>query len=805
MRYKDDVDITKNKCESEAFNTREVFMKSLKRKLISKLVLLTISANVIFAASLFADSVAQEQLRIAAIETAGNLTVTRSQILTASQLRVGDIFTEQRAQRDTQRIAKVEGVEYSYYNISKSQDGVILTYVIVEKNLVREILFRGNKKFSDKALTKKLDLVLGDYLNVFKVSRAAEVIREDYDKKGYAFATIEFDQKILSEGKILFDINEGARVKVKKIKFEGNKTIKTKALKKELKTKTRRFLVFPSYLVSEKLDKDIEKLKTIYNNRGNLDFTVERKVKYNDAKTKAYLTYVINEGAIYEVENVSVEGNEFYATDEIVPDMKLEIGKPYSDRKAKYDTKHIRDKYLEKGFVEVQVDLKRKFVTSGKVDVSLDITEGQRFRIGRIDVTGNYDTHDKVVRRVLDEDDFSPGQWYNAKLARGNGEGTLEKDVSRASMSDSTLITSIDSTETQKDAIVTISEGRTGMVMFGAGVDSSSGVIGQVVLEQRNFDIKDWPESWSEFMKGKSFKGAGQTMRLSFEPGTEVTRFSANFNEPYLMDKPVGLNVGASKYARSRESYDEDRTKLYVGVTRRYKDGWEFGLATRAENVDITDLDDEAPKEVVDVKGGNLLFGVRMHASYNTTDNRFDPTSGSIFDVSYEQVGGDYTFGILTSTYRWYKTLREDLSERKTVLETKLHAGAIVGDAPLFEKFYAGGSGSMRGFDYRGVGPKGENALVPGEFEDAIGSDWVLQANSEIAVPMASDTFAWLFFVDGIMLDDNEFRASVGTGIQILLPQWFGPVPMRFEFAAPLIKEETDDTQAFSFSVGRLF
>ncbi len=775
------------------------------KTLIGKSLLAVVILNFIFISSIFADSVNQEDGRIVEIKTAGNLTVKRSQILAAAQLRVGDVFSEQRARKDTQRIAKIDGVEYAYYNIAQDPKGIILSYVVVEKNLVREITFKGNKKFSDRTLSKKLGLLLGDYLNVFKVAHAREVILEDYDKKGYAFASVEFDKKSLSSGKIIFTIKEGSRVKVKKVSFEGNNSIETKALKKEMKTKTRSFLVFSSYLTSKKLEKDIEKLETIYKSKGYVDVTVSKKIEYNEAKTKAYVTYIIKEGPVYYLDSFTIKGNKFFTIDELTSNLKGKIGEPYSAKKVEFDIKKIRNKYLSKGFVDVKVGLERNFIEPNKIQIFVNITEGNRFRIGHINITGNYDTNGKVVRRVLDEQQFVPGKWYNADIARGDGSGSLEKDVARASMSGEVLISSVDSTPNQKDAIVSISEGRTGMIMFGAGVDSSSGLIGQIVLEQRNFDITNWPSSWSEFMKGESFKGAGQTMRLSFEPGTEETRFSANFNEPYLLDKPVGLNVGISKFVRGRDAYDEERFKAYASITRRYEDGWEFGLATRAESVDVTEIDQDAPKEIKDDGGKSTLFGLKASASYNATNNKYNPTDGSVLDLAYEQVAGDYTFGVVTSTYRWYKTLSEDLSERKTVLETKLHAGAIVGDAPIFEKFYAGGSGSIRGFEYRGVGPKGESTLSPGEYNDPIGSDWILQANAEISVPMASDTFAWLFFADGVLLDDDACRASVGSGIQILLPQWFGPVPMRFEFAVPLAKEENDDTQVFSFSVGRLF
>jgi outer membrane protein insertion porin family len=167
--------------------------------------------------------------------------------------------------------------------------------------------------------------------------------------------------------------------------------------------------------------------------------------------------------------------------------------------------------------------------------------------------------------------------------------------------------------------------------------------------------------------------------------------------------------------------------------------------------------------------------------------------------MGYEQLFGDHTFGLLTATQRWYRTLHEDLAGLRTVLETKVHAGTTVGDAPPFEKFYVGGIGSMRGFDYRGVSPRS------GPDEDPIGSDWVLLGNFEVAVPLGSETFSWLFFTDVGTIEDGVLRSSIGTGVQIQIPQFFGPVPMRFELGVPITKDDQDETQVFSFSAGALF
>jgi len=259
--------------------------------------------------------------------------------------------------------------------------------------------------------------------------------------------------------------------------------------------------------------------------------------------------------------------------------------------------------------------------------------------------------------------------------------------------------------------------------------------------------------------------------------------------------------VAGLSYERERESYDEGRLKGYVGFEKRYKNRWYRSIGFRVENVDVGSLDADAPKEIIDVKGDNTLFGVRLGVGRDLTDDRFNPSKGHSFKVGYEQVGGDHTFGILNGTYRRYKTLYEDLAERKTILAMKLLGATVVGDAPPFERFYAGGAGTygIRGFDYRGISPRS------GTDKDPIGSDWIFLANTEVTVPLVSESFAALFFVDSGLVDSGNYRAAAGVGIQILIPEWVGPVPMRVELAAPFMKDGDDDTQVFSFSVGRLF
>jgi outer membrane protein insertion porin family len=765
-----------------------------------------------FAAAQETTPTQTEKIVVGIIEVVGNQNVTVAQILSKIRTREGDIFSDEIAAQDAKRIAELDAIDYAYFNKTLVDGRIKLTYVVVEKTLVRAIKFIGNKEFWSNTLKNKLDFKRGDYLNRFLVESGRDSLLKSYHKKGYPFVKIDIDPQDLAVGIVTYTIDEGPRVKVKDVEFVGNKDLTSGELDDVIKTSTREWLIWQGYYDEEKVTEDVVKLQNIYQKTGHLDAQVAGAPELMADKSAAKIVFTIAEGPIYHVESVQIVGNTFFDSSVLMTDLRLKSGAFFSYERADLDAKKIQARYRETGFINATVTPKRNFVPDNKVAAEFEISEGERFRIGQIVVTGNEQTHDKVVRRILDEKEFIPGNWFNADIARGDGTGELEKALKQNAMMESAFIKPTGQTPGQKDAQVSVTEGQTGMVMLGAGVSSDSGVIGQIVFEQRNFDISDWPDDWSEFFHGKGFKGAGQRLRIALEPGTDFSQYSVTFTEPYLMDKPISMDITGAYWTRGQESYDETRTKGIVGFDRRYKEGWHQGIGMRVENVDVGDIDNDAPKQVKDYEGGNFLTGVKYNFGRDTTDNKFNPTKGYLWDISYEQVTGVETFGIASGVHRWYKTINEDLAERKTVLGTKLRFGQIIGDAPMFEKFYAGGTQSIRGFEYRGVStrdyptfPDTKTENKNGEKKDPIGSDWIFLAGSEVAVPLASDMFQGLFFVDSGAVDTGGYRVAVGTGIQILLPQWFGPVPMRFEFSVPVMKDSEDETQVFSFSVGRLF
>jgi outer membrane protein assembly factor BamA len=725
----------------------------------------------------------------------------------------------------------------------------------VKKYVVGSIDFESGgikRSFKDKKLLEKLDFETGD--DIIMAEPGRDNLEKFYHEQGFFFAKIALktgrpeNEKI----KLTYQIDEGPKVKVGRISFSGNDTLRSDELKKALKTPQKKWLFWSRNYTEEELTRDINKLKGIYWEKGFLAHKITYSLNPNildpavmaqermRKKCKININFAIEEGPVYTVEKILLvfintagqiseeiviksknpsdlqKRTEYKAFDEeqLREQVKLEPAQIYSERLAQADAKQLRKLYGENGFINADVRLPSPVFIPDvhAVNIEFEIFEGRQYRIGRIDITGNKETKEKVYRRILDEYDFFPGQLYNTAIAPKEGGGELERKIQRMTMAEEVTIAPMGQTFGPKDAKVlgqdvevNIKEGLTGNIWPGVGVSSDHGIMGQLIYDERNFDITDWPEDVSELIPGRSFRGAGQSFLIAAEPGTEFSRYSASFGDPYWggePNKPIHLGVTGSSWERDRDFYDEGRIKGYISFKRRTNKGrWRRSISFRAVEVEIDRIDPDPPIEIIDVEGKNFIAGIKLGIEHNTTDDENIPTKGSIFDINYEQVGGDHSFGLLQGTQRWYITLGEDLAERKTVLAAKLLGATTIDEAPPFEKYYGGGTSTygIRGFDYRGVSTRS------GIHKDPIGSDWIFLANAEVIVPLTGDSFAALFFVDSGTIDSGGYRAAVGTGIQILIPQWFGPVPMRFELGVPIMKDDDDDRQVFSFSVGSLF
>lgn len=685
----------------------------------------------------------------------------------------------------------------------------------VRTEIIKSIEFEGNEHFKDHVLRERLGFKLGDRLDPFLAEGGRLTIAEVYRKIGYVSVEVQLDRDRMERGNLFYRINEGSRVQIDEIYFVGNEAMSSRTLHRVIKTAEQKWLLWPYYYTEEAIERDLDRLREFYYDHGYLDYKIEGETEFSSDGSGVVVTFEIEEGPLYRIGDIVLSNNTHFTDEQLRGQMTISEGQTYLKPTAAADAKTLTKSYRQIGFVDAEVRHRVRFAPQAGdylVTIEFEVDEGERFRIGRIEITGNESTQDKTVRRVLDEYEFTPGNWYDASLAPKEGGGRLESHTRYAAVAQEVLIRPVDppdGTPGRKDVQVDIKEGPSGSIMPGVGISSDSGFIGRLVYQQQNFDITDLPDNPMDiFRPWKAFKGAGQVLKVTLEPGTRYSQYYVNFSDPYWRDRPITMDLLGRSWKRYRESHDEQRGKGYIGFEQRLKRRWRRSIGFRAENVEVDDLDSDAPLEIRDVEGYTMLFGVKGGLGLSDVDDRYFPAKGHVIRANYEQVMGDYTFGILEGSYTRYFTLHEDIMGRKTVLATKVLAATVLGDAPPFEKFYAGGSGpyGIRGFEYRGVSTRGlQTNVADPRYKDPIGSDWIFLANTELTVPIIEDNFAALFFVDSGTVDTGHYRVSIGTGIQVMVPQLLGRTPMRFEIATPLVDDDEDETQIFSFSAGGMF
>jgi len=747
---------------------------------------------------------------VAEVRVRGNRQLTAQQVLLYVKTRPGQSFDEDLARADQRALLKTGKFDSVVVTKTATDQGVLVTFIVTERPLIAAVQFDGNKALSSSELSKGLGFGEGDPLNAFTVEAGRQAVENAYHSKGYYFAQVTVDSAALNDqGKVIYRIVEGPKVAIDKIRIEGNEYFSDWRLKMQISSQARLWFIIGGELDMDKVDHDVQALRNLYVEEGFLDAEVGRLLDFSEDKHKVTLTFVVHEGPRYRVNRVLFRGNSVFSNEELAKRLSLGEGAFYTAQGLRRDVEALQDTYGELGFLHAQVDSRRQYLDPAGplpdwaqgiepkpalLNVIFEIVEKDQYTIGAITIRGNSVTQDRVIRRNLR---FYPEQLYNTVAVADSRRQLLE-----TRLFDEVTIDPVGDDEHVRDVLVRVKEGRTAEFLIGLGVSSNDGLVGNISLTQRNFDIANWPGSWEDIRKNRAWKGAGQTFRIVAEPGTEFMRFRIEWTEPYLFDKPYSLDTAGFLWTRGREDYDETRYGGVFSLGHRFKNRWYGELSTRVEDVEITDLDSDAPPEARDVEGGNLILGFKAALVRDRTDSRWNPSTGDRIYLSYEQVTGDFSFGRATGEYRIYRTLYVDALDRKHILAARVSAANIFGDAPLFERFYAGGIGSIRGFEYRGISPRSAGTDKP------IGGDWMMLANVEYSFPLVLDVIRGVVFIDsGTVTEDFEidpYRASIGVGVRWVIPL-LGPVPISLNVAYPIAKDGNDDTQIFSFSLGVTF
>ncbi len=344
-------------------------------------------------------------------------------------------------------------------------------------------------------------------------------------------------------------------------------------------------------------------------------------------------------------------------------------------------------------------------------------------------------------------------------------------------------------------------ETETGRLMVGVGVNSEAGLLGSVVIDERNFDWTRFPRSWEDVRSGRAWRGAGQGFRIEAVPGTELQRYMINFREPYLFNSEIGLSLSGFYYDRQYQDWDENRTGGRAGLSYQFNHDLSGIFTFRGERVTLSDPATPTPQVLQDALGHNALYGFEFKLVHDTRDSSFLPTEGHLIELGMEQVIGTYQYPRASVDLRRHFTLtqRPDGSGRH-VLSMLGRFGWTGDDTPIYDHYFAGGYSTLRGFDFRGASPSEMGVFVGGEA--------MVLTSVEYMFPITADDMlrAVVFCDVGTVeprLDtwNNRWRVAPGFGLRITIP-FMGPAPIALDLAFPVSHEPGDDINNFSFFIG---
>lgn len=735
--------------------------------------------------------------------------ITQAEILRQVRTREGGKFDPDTVAGDYQRIFDLRRFANVEARVEPTDRGVIVIFEVTIQDLIQDIRFKGNDALETKTLLDTSNLRTGEAIDTFRLTLARENIERLYQEKNRPYAHVDIDQENLRKGIVQFNIVEGPKVRVRKIRILGNRSFTNGRIKGQIKSKSWFPLFVAGRFDPEQIEQDVASIRQFYENKGFFDVRVGRKVIVSPTQGEVMIDFLIEEGPRYVVDRLTFRGNESVTEASLRDGLNLVEGGAYDQDLVKRDIRQIVKDYSPLGFIYnpndpnppeeyLQIRERRVFKAEpGHMELVYDIHEGRPFRLGRIIVKGNTKTQDKVVLRELR---VQPGQLYDSATIQ-----QAQDRIRATNLFTAVTITPIGEDPESRDLLVEVAEAQTGRILFGAGVTSNSGVLGSIVYEQRNFDITDWPASGSEIFSGTAFKGAGQTFRLQLEPGTELSRARVDFIEPWLFDQPYSFGASAYLSQRVRRDWTEQRIGGRLSLGHRFNDIWSAKVFVRGEDVLIDDIDDPSQRapEILDLEGHSTLTSAGPEIRRDTTDSPILPSKGTITTAAWEHygaLGGEFDFEKVTASWNWYQTVYEDLLDRKTIFSLRTDAGYIWGGGdPFFERFYGGGLGSVRGFRYRGISPRA------GLDDDPIGGQFQLTGTAELNFPLAGDILRGVIFTDaGTVQRDlvvEDVRVAVGFGFRLTLPI-MGQLPIALDFGFPIRKEDEDDTRLFSFALG---
>ncbi len=714
----------------------------------------------------------------------GNRRVQEAVILGRVSAKVGGPFVPLRLADDIRAIFALGFFDDVQAKVEDFEGGVKLTFVVTERPFVRDLNFVGNKHLDSAALQEKIDVKLGTVYNPVEVTRAAEKLKEAYEEQGYFEAGVTPDVAKLPDGdvSVTFKVDEGRKMTIDKIVIEGAQGVKPEKIKEIMLTQEREFFILRGTVQRQKLDQDIERIVTLYNDNGYIQARVETvDTQVDRATARVTIRIVVAEGPQFRVGGIDVTGNKVLPVEELRRRIMLKAGDIYSRTKLQDSVKGITDVYGTIGRAAADVNPQVALdVPNRKVNITLEITEGPEVFIERINITGNTRSQEKILRRELpmaEGDLFTSQKLQRAKqkLTNLNYFEKVETKTVPGSSKDKIIVN------------IEVTEKPTGVFSVGGGYSSQDGAMGTIDLSQNNF------------------LGRGLQVSVKLRGGATTQQGTIGITDPWFLDRP--LAAGFDLFSNRR--VNQDYTQSSIGGDFRFGapigDFSRWSALYRLSQENVTGVASNAASDLLQAEGKTILSSVGGSLARDTRDSLTEPSRGHFIVLS-----GDFA-GIGTNDNRFFRVTASVTDHQALwfghVISGRISSGYELGWAnrpvPLFERYFLGGPNTIRSFKAREISPEQDGTKVGGNFQ--------VLGNLEYTVPLPYSLRAALFFDVGNVygpdtsfgqpIDLTNLKYAVGPGIRWNSP--FGPIRVDYGFnPSPTGREKIGNIQ---FSMGAAF
>lgn len=725
---------------------------------------------------------AQELPIVNAIEVKGLKRIEEGAIKARITQKTGEPLSSEKTAEDIKNIYKMGYFDDVKVEMETFEGGIKLIYIVKEKATVIRVEFQGNKELSDDKLREKITLSPGSIADITLIQDNASRIKSFYEEEGYWSATVVPVVNKVTEYEVTltYQIQEGEKVRIKKINILGNKAISSGKIKGVMKTSEwaiYSFLTSSGYYKKETMNKDIEAIKDLYFNRGYIKAIIaEPEIKLTADKKGMIIEIQIFEGDQYRVSGIEIAGNKAFSEADIRKKVSLKTGDYFSRETLKKDITALTELYTQNGYAMANVfpdiipDEKNK-----EVKVIYKIEEGEIFRIGRIEISGNIKTRDKVIRREmrLDEGDKFNSALLKRSYERINNLNFFESvELSPKPRYEERLL----------DIDIKLKERPTGFLSVGGGYSSVDKLIGVVDITQGNLF------------------GKGQYLKLKGELGGKSSFYELSFRDPWFMEKPISFSTDIYKTTREYVDYKRRATGFGFGFGKSLDEYWGASISYNLEKVTIYDVAEGASDFIKDQIGTRITSSITPSIVRDSRDNFIDPSRGSrnSLYVTFAGIGGTNAFIKGVADSAWFFPIGI------TTVSLRGRFGYATGlfgkEIPLYERFYVGGIYTVRGLGFGEAGPRDEKGSV-------IGGTKELLFNLEYIFPILSEMrLKGVVFADaGNSYDKEEpigtLRYTSGLGIR-----WISPIgPIRIEWGYNLNKKTGESSSKLEFTFGTFF